>query len=321
MKNKQTLLMILDILNENTDSEHILACNEIIRKIDANYDIKVDRRTIYSDINLLIDYGYDISTYEDNGKGYYLASRPFDKSQILLLCNAVHSSNFIPKKLSDELINKLLNTQNKYVNKEYKENVYVENSKKKDNKELFLNIEIISEAIRDHKTISFNYTEYDFDKKLITRNKKPYIVSPYYMITDNNVMFLVGKFSSFKELTHFRLDRIKDIKISNIEYEELKNRKDAYEYAKNKTYMYAGDEIKVKLKCKKVALDSLIDIFGIDINIIKVEKDYFITTVKTTEQGMYHLALHFVNTIEVLEPLELRKKVKNALDDASKKYK
>lgn len=33
MKDKKTLLMIIDILNEYTDSDHILTCNELINKV------------------------------------------------------------------------------------------------------------------------------------------------------------------------------------------------------------------------------------------------------------------------------------------------
>lgn len=66
MKDKRSLLMIIDILNEYTDLDHILTCNELIDKVKAKYKLELDRRTVYYDINLLIDFGYDISTYVDN---------------------------------------------------------------------------------------------------------------------------------------------------------------------------------------------------------------------------------------------------------------
>ena len=37
MKAKHSLLMIIDILSEYTDVEHILSCNELIRLIDGEY--------------------------------------------------------------------------------------------------------------------------------------------------------------------------------------------------------------------------------------------------------------------------------------------
>lgn len=321
MTDKKSLLMIIDILNEYTDSEHFLTCSELINKINGKYDTKLNRKIIYRDINQLLSLGYDISTYKDNGKGYCLLSRDFDESQILLLCNVVHASNFIPKSSSNELIDKLLKTQSKYVRDNYKNMVYFENSKKKENKEFFLNIETIAEAIKEHKTISFNYTEYNFNKEIVTKNSKPYTVSPYYMISDGSLMFLVAKFHKNIAFTHFRLDRIKNIKFSKQKYEELKGIKDPYEYARNKIYMYSGDETNIKIKCKNSALDSLIDIFGKNINIIERTKDYFITVIKTTELGMYHLALHYMDSIEVLSPIELRKIVGDSLKAACNRYK
>lgn len=134
-------------------------------------------------------------------------------------------------------------------------------------------------------------------------------------------MFLVARFKGFKDFSHYRIDRIKNIEFADAEYEKLKEKQDAYKYAKNKTYMYSGEEIEVTLKCKNSALNSLIDVFGKEIRIKENKDDYFVATVKTTELGMYHLALHFVDNIEILDPKDLRNKVKNSLMNAYSKYK
>ena len=43
---------------------------DIIERMNKDYGLNPDRRTIYGALALLLDMGYDISVYEENGKGY-----------------------------------------------------------------------------------------------------------------------------------------------------------------------------------------------------------------------------------------------------------
>ena len=121
MENKKTsVFAILSILQEESDADHILSQPQLIQKLENQYGIKIDRRTLYTNIEMLQDFGYDISTFSDNGKGYYLCERQFEPSQVNVLCNAIHSSSFIPPKSSKDLIDKLLGTQSKYFKEDSK---------------------------------------------------------------------------------------------------------------------------------------------------------------------------------------------------------
>ena len=154
---KQSVLALLDVLRRCSDEEHPLTVNEIKQHLENEYDLTLERRTIYSNIELLSQNGYEVSTYEDNRKGYYLLERQFDKGEVLLLCNAIHASHFISNKQSDELISKLLSTQSKYQAKEFQDKVYMANPLKTPNKQLLYTIETVSMAIRDHKKLQFIY--------------------------------------------------------------------------------------------------------------------------------------------------------------------
>ena len=86
---KANAICLLEILREYSDAEHILPMRDIVTKMQAIYGLKPDRRTVYGAAALLIDMGYDISLYEDNGVGYYLRSRELEQSEVLLLTDAV----------------------------------------------------------------------------------------------------------------------------------------------------------------------------------------------------------------------------------------
>ena len=95
---KQSLLALIEILKKYSDENNLLSIKDIQTYLISEYDIELDRRTLYTSMELLRDFGYEISEY--NGNGYYLIERQFEKAEILLLCNAIHASHFISSKQS-----------------------------------------------------------------------------------------------------------------------------------------------------------------------------------------------------------------------------
>ena len=134
---KYSILAILEVLKRYSDEDHILTVKEINSHLKNEYDLELERRTLYSNVDLLKQFGYDISDFDDNGKGYYLASRQFDKGEILLLCNAIHASHFISSRQSDDLIRKLLDTQSRYEAKEFSDKVYMPAQDRKQTADLY----------------------------------------------------------------------------------------------------------------------------------------------------------------------------------------
>ena len=120
---KTSILAVYKVLEEFSDENHPLTRAEITDLIKKLYNITIDRRTLYRNIEMLINFGYDISDYNENKIGYYLKDRLFQHSEVLLLCNAVHASHFIPNKDSKDLVNTLLSCQSRYKRNDYFKNV------------------------------------------------------------------------------------------------------------------------------------------------------------------------------------------------------
>lgn len=76
-----TVLWVIKILQEYSNEEHIIGMSELISLIFNEFGETLDRRTITSSIRSLMDYGYDISTYSENKKGYYLRERDFEVAE------------------------------------------------------------------------------------------------------------------------------------------------------------------------------------------------------------------------------------------------
>lgn len=316
---KQSLLALIEILKKHSDENHALSIKDIQSHLLNEYDIELDRRTLYTSMELLRDFGYEISEYD--GNGYYLMERQFEKAEILLLCNAIHASHFINSKQSDELIKKLLDTQSKYDHKEFKDKVYMANPLKTSNKQLLFNIEIVSQAIKENRKISFTYLRYNTKKELIERRSDPYIVEPRYIVYSDSRPYLIVTSLNHEGFIHYRLDRMKDVEILNEKSRVLPKSSDPYEYARNKLFMYTGEVQTITFKCNNSILDHMIDIFGPDLLLIPDKDDTFTIKVKTSTQGALYLAGQYMENITIIEPESIKDEFIKILKESLKRYK
>ena len=130
---------------------------------------------------------------------------------------------------------------------------------------------------------------------------------------------MVGKGKNHDSLSHFRVDRMKDIELVDEYYLRLPKNLDAYAYANNKIYMYSGDETGVTLRCDKKALDVIIDTFGKDV-MLADEGETFIVYTKCGKEDIVKFCLQYVESVDLLEPLSLREEIRKVLLDASNRY-
>jgi len=321
MANKQHLLLALNqVLHDESDEQHILSANQIMEILSTRYDIQIERRTLYNNIKILQDFGYDINDYSQNKIGYYLQSRQFDKSEINLLCHNIYSSHIIPDHSSKQLIDKLLATQSKYVKHNFHNHVYTKNNRKSKNKEFFLNIELLLEAIQSNKTIYFEYTKYNHNKERIAKRKEKYELDPYDLVYENERCYLIAFDTKHQSLSHYRIDKMKSIQTSTTTF---KRRVDfnSYDYISTKMYMYGGKETSITLRCDNYILDDVIDTFGTNITILnEKEANTFIAMITSSKTGFIYWALQYLKYCTVLEPSTLKNEITEIINQAKLRY-
>lgn len=231
---KANAICLLEVLREYSDAEHILPMREIIGKMQSLYGIKIDRRTVYGAVALLIELGYDISIYEDNGVGYYLRSRELEQSEVLLLTDAVYSFPFIPAKQTEQLVQKLQKQLSVHQRKRYRYLTISRQDRKTDNRQVFWNIEQLDEAIAQKKKVRLGYLHYGLDKK--QHETKTYTLSPYEMVYMNERYYLICVPDHAPNTRLYRIDRMKDIQILDDPRSEAVARQEA----QNAVYAYVG---------------------------------------------------------------------------------
>ena len=104
---KLKILYILDYLKRNSHRDHPVRAAELLSMLERQHNIICDRKTVYSDIAALQDYGVDIVSLPGKNGGYFIACRSFELPEVKLLSDAVSSTRFLTEKKSRELIEKL----------------------------------------------------------------------------------------------------------------------------------------------------------------------------------------------------------------------
>ena len=304
---KQKILHLMRILSDQTDETHMLTVNELISKL-AELDIHAERKTIYDDIETLRQFGVDIVMGKNKSYGYYMASRDFELPELKLLADAVQSSKFITERKTMQLIKKLEGLMSKHDAGKLRRQVYVQNRVKSMNESIYYNVDTLHESISEDRKISFKYSDYDIQKnQVFRRDGEPYTVSPAALTWNEENYYLIAHSDGRKGLTHFRVDKMSNVKILPdsrcTEAAEFK----LAEYSKKVFGMFGGDETDVKLRVSTKITGSVIDRFGKEIIMIPAGDSHFTITVRIALSPIFYGWLfQFGDLCEVLEPQSLK---------------
>ena len=310
-RKKLLILMILRVLKKHSDVNHHLTQQEIMRLLKTEYGVMCDRRSIKSNVLDLIDFGYDINMDD----GYYFASREFDDAELRMLIDSVLSSKNISQSQGKRLIDKLKKQSNKYFEAKVSHVRSLPEISRMGNRQLMIVIDVLNDAIDAGKRVSFVYNSYGTDFKLHPRQEMPYIVSPYQMVANNGRYYLLGNSDKYPDITHYRIDRITNIKMTDIPVKPIKEIKGAEKgfnlprHLAEHTYMFCGESVPVKLRTNEGMMNDLIDWFGKDFYIVQRDKETktIVVALRCNYNAMFYWALQYGAYVEVLSPPELRK--------------
>lgn len=328
-KQKLKIIAVLDILNKYTDENHPLDAINICDILRDEYDIEAERKSIYDDISILLEYGYDILKTKTPKRGYFIAYRDFDTPEISLLIDAVESADFITAKKTKELVSKLESLTSKWQAEEINKRVYIENSNKCANEEIYYTIDKINTAIKDSKRITLNYIKRQLgeNNRIIERSRE-LEVSPYALIWENDHYYLIGNIDKYDNLIHMRIDRMKSVQVLDKPYRhfsrvsEYKTFFDTADYVRKSFNMFGGELKTIELKCKNDLLEQVIDRFGDKLYLRPAEFDCFTFCTKANiSSGLISWLLQFGGDIEAVSPRELRESVIERLKSINKTYK
>ena len=339
---KLLILNILDILWKDSDQDHRLTQREIGEILRTRYGMAADRKAIKRNLMDLVEFGFDIEYREvpRGGAGeeeentiltdFYLV-RPFTEGELRLLIDGLLFSRHLPHRQCQELVEKLEGLSSRYFRSRVR-HIARMSGEQEDNQQLFLNIELLDEAIEKRKKAAFRYLEYGTDKKAHYRTRsdgsvREYVVSPYQMAARDGNYYLVCRREGYGGLANYRLDRICDLKVLEETAQPFTSpeERDGYPldlsaYMREHIYMYAGGSCHAKLWVSRPLISSVIDLFGKDVVFSREDAEGVVVSVYANEMSIEQFAKSYAPNAAVLEPPELREKVRDMLRRAAALY-
>lgn len=271
---KMALLYMMQELVQKTDEEHAMNATDLIKALEK-YDCEADRRTIYSNVEILQDFGLDVIK-KDNGLGYYIGSRDFELPELKLLVDSVQSSKFITEKKSRELISKLMQLTNEHNAKQLNRSVFIRNRMKTGNENVYYNVDALHEAMNQNRQIEFKYGEWSTGKKLVEKKGgKIYVVSPWALTWDDENYYLIAFDEAAGIIKHYRVDKMMKIGLTEKERvgQEEYSGFDLAAFSRKTFGMFGGPDADVVLRCRNELVGVIIDRFGREETTIVPEDD------------------------------------------------
>ncbi len=326
MNKKASIILVLKILEEYSDEIHYLTQKEIALKIKEKYDLVVERKSIGSSLLILKEVGYDI--HKSSKGGYALIERTFDKKELVYIVDALFTSKSLSAQLASDITKKLTSDLSIYKRKSFSYIHKANDNVKAGIEDIFVKLELIEEAKKRHKQISFQYVSYnESGEKEALNDGKRFIVSPYYTVVNNGRYFLVANYQTkSRQIQWFRIDYILNLKIEDtllIPIKSLKGMKkfDIDEFLNQNVYLLNSDAIETILEIEdEKYVKNVVDFFHKNA-MVYTKDDKIIAKVKCNESAMFYWYMQSSKGIKIISPDSLVKRVKKEVVEIAKKYK
>lgn len=324
MNQKLRTLYLMDIMLQRTDDQHMLNASQLSKILEQEYSIPTDRRTIYTEMEILSTYGLDVQQKKGTNPGYYIGARDFELPELKLMVDAVQSSKFITENKSRQLIQKLEKLCCKSDAEILAKQVFVVNRPKTENETIYYNVDDIHTAIFANKEISFQYAEWTMQKKMrLKKDGAMYVVSPWALTWDDENYYLVAYDDKAGIIKHYRVDKMLHMSVLETERKgrESFENFDLAAFAKKTFGMYGGVDTEVTLSCVSHLAGVILDRFGQDTWMVPTDKEHFHARVLVSVSPQFFGWVTGIGSgMQIEGPENVRQQYKEYLQEIMNKY-
>ncbi len=328
---KEKLLRVLHLL-QDTDEKNPLNASQIVERLETRYSIcGVNRHSIYQDILVLEKCGYPIKRCDDHRQGWYIQNHLFEDWEISILLDAMMQSKCLTGEEVKNLRDKLLNTTGERGRKRFnKLSKALPPARPEGGKRMGNYIEAMLEAMYTGHKIEFQYTELDeYLRPRLRKEGRIYEMSLYAMYWGGNTYYLMGMHDHHNELTHYRLDRIRNLHISEKKEIPAQQRlgEDAVVVIQKKIASqvdhYGGEDTRIVLEYNPGQIENgiLYDFVGENVRIQKLKDGRMRASFnKQDSVTLRGWLMRYCAMFEVVEPENIRTEVVANLQKGMERY-
>lgn len=303
----QRALILLDILQTQSDELHVLSMNDLIAELEER-GMQADRRTIYATIRALQDNQYPIVFTRKKQTGYYL-KHSFSLGEIYILKDAIESSLALGKKTTTQFLKKLdpllSHHQKKVLQYSY------HHSAKTENETVLHILNTLLPAIAEKKLVHFSYYDLKADKtKKYRKQGSPYSLVPYAIVSNQNRYYCVFYSPIHKQFANYRLDKMERVVVQEELQEEVPFSLD--DWMRSSFHMFRGKPETITCRFDSTMANPVFDAFGTDLIIRTVTDTYFDASIRSSiTPTLIAWLIQFQDHLKVLSPSSLTQQLYN----------
>ena len=347
--------LVYQYLMRYSDENNVVKTEDIVDYL-RSCEISAERRSIYKDIDeinkaILIAEGVAIDIfeaeelcedeeectiiYDKHRKGFYVRQRHYETSDVRVMAECIYSAKFLDEKTAQRLVDVVCEQVSENDAKRIKHNAFLTDRVKTDCTSVYANVNLIDDAMSREldgvkhtpEKIKFKYlkcTIQNVKNKVERRHGDDYVVSPYKLLIDDGNYYLLAFDDKSKKMRTFRVDRMKNVKFTNIprEGEEEFTKIDMSTYAKEHFGMFNGKREHVTLRFIEPLLDTVVDRFGTkDVIYSRDDERHFkaVVSVAISDQFFGWLC-GFGKRVKIIAPESVKDKFKVHLDKMRDMY-
>lgn len=319
---KLITLMVFRILFENTDANHGITMAQILEKL-YEVGLESERKKIGSDIKTLREFGFDIE-FSRSSSEYRLVDRPFEIEELTLLLDTIQSSLFLTESMTNKLIKKIQSMGSRYQKDLLHKRIEVPGRIKMQNKKVFKNLDLIQQAMREKKQVTFKYGNYNTEKELVPRRKANYTHTPVKLVYADECYYLIVYNAYYDNIHPYRVDRMIDVEVSDIP--AIRNSTIAnYRLSEQESPsfgIFASKVAIVELEFSdETIMNPIIDKFGEDVVLRERENGTFSARGRVNLSPLFYgWLLEMSTSIKLVSPVSAVEEYKSYLRDTLSMY-
>lgn len=311
---KIKLVKLMEILHQGTDETHAMTTNEICSRLEK-MGISCDRRTLSKDIGVLNANGYEImSRMVGHEKAYYIDDRNFSIPELKILMDAVQAASFITRKKTEELTQKIAALASDKCAESLRESMVCFNARKHSNEHIYYSVDMLEEALREQRQVSFLYFDLDEAKRKIYRKeKRRYIVDPVALVYNEDNYYLMCYAPKNGRIYNYRVDRMEAVQMEDdgVDEKAVIHASGVADYTEQAFKMYNGAVEFVTLEFGREIIGAVYDKFGEDTEITcGGDGRYAATVAVQISPTFWGWVFQFSGRMKIVAPAEIREEMK-----------
>lgn len=318
--------LLYRFLLENTCAGHV-AKRQAIYDYLFQYGIQIERKTLYTDLDVLRGtMGIEVE-FDQHLQGYWVKNPQFEPYELRLIVDSIQSSRFITQAKANELTQKIKGLTDRYTASTLNRPSFVVERVHSKNESVVKDADRIYQAIENDFKISFRYFHRTPDRsnpEKFSKGGDKYIVSPYALFWENGNYYLYAYVSEKGKFMTFRVDRMDQISRPLPTAREGKDLYRETEMTRRKAKVfgaYRGKEYLVKLRCSNRMADAIFDQFGKDVMLMPADDGHFTVNVLVeTSPPFFAWLSTFGKSVKILHPQPVVEDMKKFIGKLSEMY-